>query len=202
MCIIPVKELMKVTLEEKSLEIRKLIACSVSSGAEGGETLCFADALTALCHGVMRYREQEPDWPDRDRLVLPPLLCGLALPGLSAVAGAAGESAALAVDMALRARAEIKIYRSFALISQADCLSGRLWESAIRAHENMLEDLTVILCRKSGDILPGADNICAKFSAFGFDTFSVEGDNVSAIGLALSLPRHSGKPLFVCCDVK
>ena len=66
----------------------------------------------------------------------------------------------------------------------------------------MLEDLTVILCRDAGEILPGADNICAKFSAFGFDTLSADGAEPNAVALSLLLPRRSHKPLFVCCDVK
>lgn len=194
------------TLEEKTLEIREGIAKAVGSGAVRDEALCFADTVAALSLGVMRVRPEEPDWEDRDRLVLSAggadIACQAAKLIADAVAELPGEGLGIGVDMALKARADIKIYRSFVMISQADCLSGKLWESAIQAHENMLEDLTVILCRKCEDILPGADNICAKFSAFGFDTFSVEGDNVSAIGLALSLPRRSGKPLFVCCDVK
>ena len=194
------------TIEQKSLELKKRIVNTLSPGAQCNEALCFADALAALSLGVMRVRPEEPDWEDRDRLILSAGSADAACRGAGlcadAVAELPGEAVAIGVDMALKARADIKIYRSFVMISQADCLSGKLWESAIQAHENMLEDLTVILCRKCDDILPGADNICARFSAFGFDTFSVEGDNVSAIGLALSLPRHSGKPLFVCCDVK
>ena len=188
------------TLQEKSLEIKELLRGCVKAGEQQNEALCFADTLAALSGGVMKRREQEPDWPDRDRLVLPALLCSLPLPLADAAAAAPGESVELAVDMALKARAEIKIYRSFALISQADCLSGKLWENVIRASENMLEDLTVILCREAGEILPGADNICAKFSAFGFDTLSVSADSADAVALALSLPQRRSRPRFVLCE--
>ena len=64
----------------------------------------------------------------------------------------------------------------------------------------MLDDLTVILCRPAGNILSGADNICAKFSAFGFDTFSVSGKLAAAVAVALQLPQRSVKPRFICCD--
>lgn len=190
------------TLTEKSDEIRKQLSSAIAPGEGRDEAMCFADTLAALGGGVMKLRQGEPLWPDRDRLVLPSLFCGLSLPVVEAVADADGESLALAVDMALKARSEIKIYRSFALITQADCLSGKLWENAIRASENMLEDLTVILCRQEGEILPGADNICAKFSAFGFDTLSADGGDPNAVALSLLLPRRSHKPLFICCDVK
>lgn len=194
------------TLEEKSFEIKEKIRLGLKEEKERREALCFADTLAALCSGVMRLRAEGQDLPDRDRLIVSggaaEWACRAAGLRADAAAAAPGESVELAVDMALKARAEIKIYRSFALISQADCLSGKLWENAIRASENMLEDLTVILCRETGEILPGADNICAKFSAFGFDTLSADGAEPNAVALSLLLPRRSHKPLFVCCDVK
>ena len=215
------------TLEEKCLEIKKLsLELAVKQGeADIRSRLVYAETLAALYHAVLNVKPDEPDWEDRDRL----MICRSALaaqaaalavegfipkerltqaigeaplniPGLDGVASAPGENLALAVDCALEARAKIKIYKSFVLIDQADCLSGALWENAIRASENMLEDLTVILCRPSEHILSPVDNICAKFSAFGFDTFSAAGTVPAAVAVALQLPRRSTKPLFVCCD--
>ena len=215
------------TLDEKSLEIRKLaFELTKNTGLScAEEQLIFAETLAALYHAVLNVRAGEPDWAERDRLVScsSALACHAAalavegfFPGkqlselfaenpeaLSGVDGSAsvpGENLRMAVDCALEARSNIKIYRSFVLIDQKDCLSGALWENAIRASENMLEDLTVILCRPSAHILSGADNICAKFSAFGFDTFSVAGNVPAAVAVALQLPRRSTKPLFICCD--
>lgn len=194
------------TLQEKALKIKEKIISTVSPGAERREALCYVDTLAALGHGVMKTQAGKPDWEDRDRLVIAPGSCTLACRAAQleadAHAAAAGEALALAVDMALKARADIKIYKTYTLIRQEDCLSGSLWENAIRASENMLEDLTVILCRDGGEILSGADNICAKFSAFGFDTLSADGTEPNAVALSLLLPRRSHKPLFVCCDVK
>lgn len=215
------------TLDEKSLEIKKL-TLSLLKNTDKNEPepqLVYAETLAALYHAVMNVRANEPQWEDRDRLItgksaLAACCAALAvegfipgeqlaehfslkvpnLPGLDSISSVPGENLKIAVDTALEARANIKIYRTFVLIDQEDCLSGALWENAIRAGENMLDDLTVILCRPAGNILSGADNICAKFSAFGFDTFSVSGKLAAAVAVALQLPQRSVKPRFICCD--
>jgi len=215
------------TLEEKSLKICKLslkLKKSTDKTAHE-EQLIYSGTLAALYHAVMNVRPGEPRWEDRDRLIAGPAAYAAhaaalavegffpetqlselfsqspdSLPGMDGFASAPGENLRLAVDIALEARAGIKIYRTFVLIDQLDCTSGALWGNAIRASENMLDDLTVILCRPEGNILSAADNICAKFSAFGFDTFSVNGKLPAAVAVALQLPRRSAKPLFICCD--
>lgn len=158
---------------------------------------CRAPYYAALC--ARGYFGRERLWESYRADLTPAELS--ALPGVDAVPTAPGEALGLGVDIALKARSDIKIYKCYVLISQEDCLKGALWEAAVRAGENLLEDLTVILCRSAGDILPGADNICAKFSAFGFDTLSVRSDNANAVALALSLPGRSHRPRFICCDV-
>ena len=215
------------TLEEKSLKIRELSLGLMKSAdkRELDNQLIYAETLAALYHAVMNVHPGEPCREDRDRLItgraaLAAHSAALAvegffpetqlselfsqnpgsLPGMDGLATAPGENLSLAVDTALEARSKIRIYRTFVLIDQRDCISGALWENAIRASENMLEDLTVILCRPEGNILSAADNICAKFSAFGFDTFSVTGKLPAAVAVALQLPRRSTKPLFICCD--
>jgi len=216
------------SLSEKALKIKEYTLALMGSAPqeEKERALLFAPALAALYGAVLKLKTDEVDFEDRDRLIMGSVPCRAAhwaalaekgffpaeklselcaegnVPGEDYVVDIPGRGLAIAVDSALKARNDIKIYRSFLLIDEADCLRGALWESAIVASENMLDDLVVILCRPAGDILPGADNICAKFSAFGFDTLSVDGSNPDAIALSLLLPRRSHKPLFVCCDVK
>lgn len=212
------------SLEKEIIEIKEkaLELLSSRSEAEIQEALGYAPALAALLFNVMHLRCNEPHWEDRDRLICPAMpvnaVCAAALaqrgfaglppaagaeglfPGMDAAAGKAGQGMTLAVNSALKARNDIKIYRSYLILTQADCLTGELWEQAINASENMLEDLTLILCRSRSEILPGLDNICAKFSAFGFDTFSVDGSSADAVSLALLLPRRSHRPAFICCE--
>lgn len=59
-------------LEEKAREIRKDILVSLTEAGSGhtGGSLGMADIFTALYFKQMKYKAQEPDWPQRDRLVL------------------------------------------------------------------------------------------------------------------------------------
>lgn len=57
------------TLQEKAKQVRRLIVrmlCKACSGHPGG-SLSSADLITVLYFSVLRYRSQEPKWPDRDR---------------------------------------------------------------------------------------------------------------------------------------
>ncbi len=58
-------------LKAFALDIR--IGTLTALGARGfghiGGSLSIADALAALYGGVMRVRPQQPDWPERDKLV-------------------------------------------------------------------------------------------------------------------------------------
>ncbi len=76
-------------LESKANQIRRHVikmTFAAQSGHPGG-SLSYADILTALYFKVMNYRAQEPQWEDRDRLVLSK---GHAAPAYYAVLAEAG----------------------------------------------------------------------------------------------------------------
>lgn len=58
--------------EELSRETRREILRILSQAGSGhtGGSLSVVEILLALFYGKMRYRPEEPDWPDRDRFVL------------------------------------------------------------------------------------------------------------------------------------
>lgn len=80
-------------LEEKAKEVRRWIIrmlAEAGSGHPGGSLSC-ADIVTALYFKIMRHRPEDPDWEDRDRLILskghavPSVYAALALCGYFAV---------------------------------------------------------------------------------------------------------------------
>ncbi len=56
-------------LEAKAKEVRRLIVQMLAEAGSGhpGGSLSSTDLITALFFSVLRYRPQEPDWPERDR---------------------------------------------------------------------------------------------------------------------------------------
>ena len=82
-------EALVLDLRRKALQIRKHIIDSVYRAGSGhpGGSLSIADILACLYFHEMRHDPEQPDWPDRDRLVLskghaaPALYAALALAG-------------------------------------------------------------------------------------------------------------------------
>lgn len=60
------------SLEQKAIEIRKLILTMIHEAQSGhpGGSLSIADIMSVLYFHEMEIRPDEPDWPSRDRLVL------------------------------------------------------------------------------------------------------------------------------------
>lgn len=76
-------------LENKALEIRKLVVKSLTEAGSGhlGGSLGLADIFSALYFNIMNHNPKDPEWEDRDRLILsighvaPVLYSTLALAG-------------------------------------------------------------------------------------------------------------------------
>lgn len=59
-------------LDERSRYLRRLVVRGLAGGARGhiGSSMSLVEILRVLYDDVMRYRPSEPNWPDRDRLIL------------------------------------------------------------------------------------------------------------------------------------
>jgi len=59
-------------LDDRSLELRRLIVRTMQSGGRGhlGSALSIVEILRVLYDDVLRLRPQEPNWADRDRCIL------------------------------------------------------------------------------------------------------------------------------------
>lgn len=73
-----------ITLDSRSKELRKLVMRGFANSKRGhvGSAMSLIETLRVLYDDVMSYRTDEPDWEDRDRLILSP---GWASIGLYAV---------------------------------------------------------------------------------------------------------------------
>ena len=76
-------------LARTATDVRAAIVRTIGAARFGhvGGDLSVADILTTLMFGVLRVRPGEPDWPDRDRLVLSKGHCATALYAVLALAG-------------------------------------------------------------------------------------------------------------------
>lgn len=127
-------------------------------------------------------------------------------PGVEASTGSLGQGISVAVGMAMAAKHGRQDYKVYTMIGDGECQEGMVWEAAMSAAHYKLDNFTVILDHnglqidgKNDDVM-SLGSICAKFAAFGFDTYSVDGHDIDAVTVALKLPNTPGKPKFVCCD--
>jgi len=60
------------TLDERSRHLRNMVIDALEGGARGhpGAALSLIEILRVLYDDVLRFRSDEPDWPERDRLIL------------------------------------------------------------------------------------------------------------------------------------
>ena len=124
------------------------------------------------------------------------------LPGVEAATGSLGHGLPIAVGMALAGRLSKANYRVFALLSDGENNEGSVWESAMFAAAQKLEQLLVIVDYNKWQATGRSDQIlqlsplCDKWQAFGWDTHEIDGHNMSQ--LVEHLKRHpngSGKPV-------
>lgn len=59
-------------LDERSKHLRRLIVRGLAGGERGhiGSSMSLVEILRVLYDNVLRYRPSEPDWPERDRMIL------------------------------------------------------------------------------------------------------------------------------------
>jgi len=60
------------SLDERSKYLRRLVVRTLAGGARGhvGSTLSLIEIMRVLYDDILRYRPDEPDWPERDRMIL------------------------------------------------------------------------------------------------------------------------------------
>ena len=126
-------------------------------------------------------------------------------PGVDMNTGSLGQGISLAMGLALAAKHAKADYKVYTVIGDGECQEGLVWEAAMAAAHYKLDNLVVMLDYNklqidgSNDQVMGLGNIVAKFDAFGFECFEVDGHDIPAIVEALKAPV-SGKPKFICCN--
>ena len=125
-------------------------------------------------------------------------------PGVDMNTGSLGQGAALAMGLALAAKHGKKSYHTYAVLGDGECQEGLVWEAAMAAAHYKLDNLTFMLDHNglqidgSNDEVMSLGDVVAKFKAFGFECFTVDGHDIDAIVKALETPVE-GKPKFICC---
>jgi transketolase len=126
-------------------------------------------------------------------------------PGIDANTGSLGQGVSIATGMAIAAKYKKADYKVYTVIGDGEAQEGLVWEAAMAAAHYHLDNLTVMLDHNglqidgSNEQVMSLGDVMAKYKAFGFECFQVDGHDIDAITKALLAPV-SGKPKFICCE--
>ena len=125
------------------------------------------------------------------------------LAGIEAATGSLGHGLPIALGMALSGRIQQTSYKVFALLGDGECNEGTIWEAAMLAAAQRVDNLMVFIdfnkwqaTGRSEEILllnPLAD----KWRAFGWDAYEIDGNDMQQIIETLSRENTSGKPVAI-----
>jgi transketolase len=124
------------------------------------------------------------------------------LPGVEAATGSLGHGLPLGLGMALSGRIKGESFRVFALLSDGENNEGSVWEAAMFAAAQKLENVCVIVdynkwqaTARSNETLMLAP-LADKWKAFGWDATEIDGHDIGALADAMQrVPNGSGKPV-------
>ncbi len=107
-----------------------------------------------------------------------------ALFGIDFSTGSLGQGASFAVGAALAARLQHSSRRTFALVSDAECNEGVLWEAVMFAAHHRLANLIVVVDLNGQQALGYTDRVLdlspmrSRWESFGWDVHDVDGHDV------------------------
>ena len=126
------------------------------------------------------------------------------VPGVDMTTGSLGQGLSTAVGMALASKMDQAGCKIYCVMGDGEIEEGQVWEAAMAASKNKLDNLCVILDNNNlqidGEIdkVGGMNNITEKFQSFGFNTINIDGHNIDSIIDACTTAKQTkGKPTII-----
>lgn len=120
-------------------------------------------------------------------------------PGIEIPTGSLGQGFACAVGMAIGLKFDKKPSRVFAVLGDGECQEGEIWEAAQTANKYKLDNLIMFVDNNNlqidgttDEIMP-LGNLVAKFRAFGFQTYEIDGNDMEQILQTFDKIRKTAK---------
>lgn len=123
------------------------------------------------------------------------------VPGVEVSSGSLGQGLSIGIGVALAAKKDNSKKKVFVLLGDGECNEGMVWEAAMFAGHNKMDNLVAIVDynRLQGfgttDEVMNLDSLSDKFKAFGWEAREVDGHNMTEVIEAFdNLPFVPGKP--------
>jgi transketolase len=125
-------------------------------------------------------------------------------PGIEATSGSLGHGLSLGLGMALSAKINSLSYRVYILLSDGECNEGSVWEAALVAPAQSLDNLVAIVdfnrwqATGKSEEITALGSLAEKFESFGWSSYEIKGHQTDEISNILNkVPDGSGKPVAV-----
>lgn len=129
------------------------------------------------------------------------------VPGMEAATGSLGHGLSLGIGMALAARIKKQSYRVFALLSDGECNEGSVWEAALFAPAQKIDNLVALIDFNKWQATGRSEEImmlqplCKKWESFGWNAFEIDGNNMREVLATLEkIPFGNGKPTAIIAN--
>jgi transketolase len=149
----------------------------------------------------------ELDKLDKPLSKFPKHIDRLKLKGIEASTGPLGQGLSIASGMGISLKQQHRSNRVYILMGDGECDSGQLWEAAMTASKYKLDNLTAIVDRNNCQIDGTCDEIMPleplgdRFTAFGWEVFTVDGHDIDALEKALDAAvRVKNKPSVIIAN--
>jgi transketolase len=128
------------------------------------------------------------------------------LAGIEAATGSLGHGLPMGLGMALASRIQGQNYNVYAVLSDGECNEGSVWECALMAAAQRVNNLTIFIdynkwqaTGRSNEVL-GLAPLAAKWSAFGWATAEIDGHSFEEMAQALQKLFSDPRPKAVICN--
>lgn len=129
------------------------------------------------------------------------------IPGVDMTTGSLGQGMSAAVGMAIGSKMDSAGCRVYCLVGDGEIEEGQIWESAMTASKNELDNLCVIVDHNGLQIdgtvedVAGLVDIKEKFESFGFYTIEIDGHDIEEIIHAFQVARQEkGRPTAIIAN--
>jgi transketolase len=129
------------------------------------------------------------------------------LPGVEASTGSLGQGLSIGIGHALAIRLDGRDARVYVVVGDGESEEGQVWEAAMYAGNQGLDNLTVIIDRNgyqqtdAVDRVQALDPLDGKFEAFGFATKVIDGHSLEEVAAAYQWAHGvKGKPQAIIAN--
>jgi len=128
-------------------------------------------------------------------------------PGIDMTTGSLGHGLSIGLGMALDGKLRKKDYTVYVMLGDGESNEGHVWEAAMAAAKFRTDNLIAIIDRNRlqmdgccDDVMPMGD-IAAKFKAFGWKTYEIDGHDMAEILRTIEKARKvRGKPACIVAN--